>query len=484
MHRFTHFQQLTHDALQLQTRRHFLGRCAAGLGALWLAQQGQAATGVQQHVPHPRASAKRVIYLHMAGGPSHLEMFEYKPELKRLDGKDCPEEFLKGRRFAFIRGVPKMLGPVHPFRQVGESGAWLSNQLVHFESVVDHAAIVHTVSTDQFNHAPAQLLLHTGNQNLGAPSIGSWVTYGLGSENENMPGYVVLISGGKFPSAGKSVWGSGFLPSVYQGVQCRSEGEPVLYLANPRGINARLRGHIVDAINRVNRRTFEELGDPETVTRISQYELAHRMQLAASEAMDTSREPRHIHELYGTQPGKESFANNCLLARRLVERGVRYVQLFDWGWDTHGNSEETSLLHGFQDKCRDIDQPMAALLSDLRQRGLLDDTLVIWGGEFGRTPMRENRGGKEMKFAGRDHHPFAFTMWMAGGGVKPGVSYGETDPLGYAPARDAVEPRDLHATYLRLLGIDHTKLTYRFQGLDQRLTTVLKPARVLAELVS
>jgi hypothetical protein len=433
--------------------------------------------------PPLAARAKRVIYLHMAGSPSQLDLFEHKPELVKLDGKDCPQMFLEGQRFAFIRGVPKLLGPQFAFSQHGQSGAWLSDRLPHFARVVDKVAFIHTMQTDQFNHGPAQLLVHTGNQNLGYASMGAWATYGLGSENQNLPGFVVLLSGGKFPDAGKSVWGAGFLPSVYQGVQCRSSGDPVLFLSNPPGIDRSLRGRVVDAVADVDRQTYNESRDPETITRIAQYELAYRMQMSATDAMDLSQEPEHIHQLYATQPGQESFANNCLLARRLVERGVRFVQLFDWGWDSHGASESEAINGGFRDKCRLLDQPMAALLTDLDQRGLLDDTLVVWSGEFGRTPMRENRGGKPMAFIGRDHHPHAFTVWMAGGGVRPGFSYGETDPIGYSPIADKVEVRDLHATILRLLGMDHEGLIYPFQGLNQKLTGV-KPARVVEPLIA
>jgi hypothetical protein len=340
------------------------------------------------------------------------------------------------------------------------------------------------METDQFNHAPAQLLMYTGNQNFGYASMGSWVTYGLGTENENLPGFVVLISGGRFPSAGKAAWGSGFLPTVYQGVQCRSEGDPVLYLSNPPGVDAATRRRVVETINAINRRTFEELGDPETVTRIAQYEMAFRMQLSASDAMDIGREPPEVHALYGTRPGEENFANNCLLARRLVERGVRYVQLFDWGWDSHGSAGPEALNLGFKAKCEEIDRATAALLTDLERRGLLDETLVVWGAEFGRTPMRENRGGMEMKFLGRDHHPFAYTIWMAGSGVKRGYSHGETDPIGFHPITEPIQPRDLQATLLHLLGLDHKRLTYSFQGLDQRLTGVIKPARLVNEILS
>jgi hypothetical protein len=419
----------------------------------------------------------------MAGAPSQLELFEHKPELSRFNGKPCPQEFMEGKRFAFIRGVPEMLGSIFPFHQTGKSGVWISDRLPYFESVVDKACFVRTMVSEQFNHAPAQLLLHTGNQNLGHAAMGSWVTYGLGSENQNLPGFVVLVSGGKNPSAGKSVWGSGFLPSVYQGVQCRSYGDPVPFLSNPAGINSQMRHKIIETINKVNELTLDEFGDPETATRISQYELAYRMQLSASDAMDISREPQHIHDLYGTELGHESFANNCLLARRLAERGVRFIQLFDWGWDSHGAAEAEALNIGFKEKCRQTDKPIAALLSDLEQRGLLEDTLVVWGGEFGRTPMRENRGGKEMKYVGRDHHPSCFTIWLAGGGVKAGSSHGETDPFGFAPLSNPVPIRDFQATLLHLLGLDNSRLVYPFQGLDQKLTGV-KPARVVKELLA
>ncbi|MEX2307924.1 MAG: DUF1501 domain-containing protein [Pirellulales bacterium] len=481
-------------ATEQATRRHFLKESLGGLAALWCGVHSSAsaspidsarnpATPFAPRAAHLAPKAKRVIYLHMSGAPSQLELFEYKPELKALDGRDCPQQFLEGKRFAFIRGVPQLLGPVYPFRQVGEAGCWISDRLPHFQRIVDKVCFIRTMHSDQFNHAPAELLVHTGNQNLGYASIGSWATYGLGSENENLPGFVVLLSGGRFPSGGKSLWGPGFLPSVYQGVQCRSHGEPVLFLSNPAGISRELRGDMIDTLERINQRTFEEFGDPQTITRIAQYEMAFRMQMAATDAVDISQEPPHIHELYGTAPGQESFANNCLLARRLVERGVRFVQLFDWGWDSHGASADEALNAGFQDKCRQIDQATAALLIDLEQRGLLEDTLVVWGGEFGRTPMRENRGGQQMPFIGRDHHPDAFTIWLAGGGVKPGFSYGETDPIGYVPVANPVHVRDFHATLLQLLGLKHAQLTYSFRGLDEKLTGV-KPARVLHEIMA
>ena len=484
------FEQLQHDYLQDQSRRQFLSKCVAGVGSAWLtstAGRAIAAGGghdVVDQISHIAPKAKRVIFLHMAGAPSQLELFDYKPELKKLNGQPTPQEYLEGQRFAFIQGVPKLLDSVYPFHPAGESGQWISDRLPQFEKCIDDVCLIKSMHTNQFNHAPAQLLLHTGNANLGNPSIGSWVTYGLGSENDNLPGYISLVSGGKTPSAGKSVWGSGFLPSVYQGVQCRSKGDPVLYLSNPKGVSKDMRRAAIDAITDINRQAHEQTHDPETLTRISQYEMAFRMQIHANEAFDLKDEPKHVHDLYGTQPGKESFANNCLLARRLAERGVRYIQLFDWGWDSHGTGKQTAINLGFSDKCKQIDRPMYALLTDLKQRGLLDDTLVVWGGEFGRTSMRENRGGNEMKFIGRDHNPGAFTMWMAGAGVKPGFSYGETDAIGYKAAKNKVSTQDLQTTILHLLGLKHNKLTYPFQGLDQTLPGVTEPSRVVKEILT
>ncbi|MBT8036303.1 MAG: DUF1501 domain-containing protein [Verrucomicrobiae bacterium] len=481
-------QQLQHDYLQHQSRRQFLSKCVAGVGAAWLSSITDQVIG-SDALHHPQLShiapkAKRVIFLHMAGAPSQLELFDFKPELKKLDGKPTPMEYLEGQRFAFIQGVPKLLNSIYPFHQAGESGQWISDRLPHFEKVIDDVCFIKSMHTNQFNHAPAQLLLHTGNANLGNPSIGSWVTYGLGSENENLPGYISLVSGGKTPSAGKSVWGSGFLPSVYQGVQCRSKGDPVLYLSNPKGVPRNLRRATIDTITQINQQAHAETNDPETLTRIAQYELAFRMQIHANEAFNLKEEPQHIHNLYGTEPGKESFANNCLLARRLAERGVRYIQLFDWGWDSHGAGANEALNTGFKKKCQEVDQPMHALLTDLKQRGLLEDTLVVWGGEFGRTPMRENRGGKEMKLIGRDHNPGAFTMWLAGAGIKPGISYGETDPIGNKATQNPVSTQDLQATILHLLGLKHNKLTYPFQGLDQTLPGVTEPARVIDQILA
>jgi hypothetical protein len=424
-----------------------------------------------------------VIYLHMAGAPSQLELFEHKPELTRLDGQDCPASFLAGKRFAFINGVPKLLASQYPFHQSGQSGQWISDRLPHLEKHVDDLCVIRSMRTDQFNHAPAQLLVQTGNARLGYPSFGSWVLYGLGTENQNLPGFIVLLSGGKTPDGGKQLWGSGFLPSVYQGVQCRSHGEPVLYLENPSSVSRPLRRSMLDAIDAIDQQTYADFGNPETVTRIAQYELSFRMQMEATDAMDIRKEPESVRARYGSKLDKASFANNCLVARRLAERGVRFIQLYHWGWDSHGAAATEALNVGFADRCRETDQPIAALLDDLKQRGLLEDTLIVWGGEFGRTSMRENRGGQEMKWVGRDHNPGAFTMWLAGAGIRAGFSHGQTDDMGYEIVQDPVDIRDLHATMLYLLGFDHHKLNYRFQGLEQKLTSV-KPARIVGEILA
>lgn len=493
------FRELQHEQLRAQTRRHFLRTCATGMGAMAFGLLGTRAFGASSSrldfsrpatsplsvlPPQFAARAKRVIYLHMAGAPSQLELFDYKPELQALNGQPCPASFLEGKRFAFITGVPKMLGSQFPFHQAGRNGTWISDRMPHLERHIDDLCLIKSMHTDQFNHAPAQLLMQTGSPRLGGgASLGSWVTYGLGTENQNLPGFIVLVSGGKTPDGGKSLWGSGFLPSVYQGVQCRAKGEPVLYLSNPEGINRSVRHRVLEAIDQVNHHEHAELGDPETITRVAQYEMAFRMQMNASDAMDLSRESPSVHARYGTSPGQESFANNCLLARRLAERGVRFIQLYHWGWDSHGGSKDGSLHEGFAARCRETDQPIAALLDDLKASGLLEDTLVVWGGEFGRTPMQENRAGKESnEFPGRDHHTGAFTIWLAGAGIKPGV-YGETDPIGYNVIKDPVEVRDLHATIIHQLGFDHRRLIYPFQGLDQKLTGV-NPSRVVSEILS
>lgn len=475
------------------SRRHFLVESAAGLGSvafgMLLGSCREPASPVVRtvtdpmapRVPHFIPKAKRVIFLHMAGAPSQLELFDFKPELGKLDQQLCPQSFLDGKRFAFIRGTPKLLGPQAVFKQRGQAGAWVSDHLPHFASVADEVSFLKGVYTDQFNHAPAQLFVQTGSARLGRPSMGSWVTYGLGSENRDLPGFVVLTSGGKTPDAGKSIWGSGFLPSVYQGVQCRSEGEPVLFLNDPKGVTRDLKHSTILAVNEINREHFDICNDPETLTRISQYEMAFRMQISVPEVMDIAKEPPYIHALYGTTPGKASFANNCLLARKLVEKGVRFVQLFDWGWDSHGTDENLAIDIGFRNKCREVDRPMTALLLDLKQRGLLDETLVVWGGEFGRTPMQENRENKNNPFLGRDHHVEAFTMWMAGGGIQRGMTWGETDELGYYPVSGKVSVHDVQATILHQLGLDHEKLTYQFQGRPFRLTDVA--GKVIREII-
>jgi len=431
--------------------------------------------------PQFPGKARSVIYLHMAGAPSQLELFDYKPELMKMDGQDCPQSLLEGKRFAFIRGIPKMLGPQAKFAQHGDSRAWVSERMPHLSSIVDELSFLKAVTTDQFNHAPAQLMMHTGSQRLGRPSLGSWVTYGLGTENQNLPGFVVLTSGGQNPDAGKSVWGSGFLPSVYQGVQCRSVGDPVLFIKDPDGMDRDLRKASIDAINTANQEQYKTFNDPEILSRISQYEMAYKMQISVPDVMDISNEPDYVHEMYGTKPGRESFANNVLLARKLVEKGVRFVQLFDWGWDSHGSSSEGALDVGFINKCRQVDKCITALILDLKQRGLLDETLVVWGGEFGRTPMLENREGKKMPYKGRDHHTEAFTMWMAGAGTKKGGSYGETDEIGYSAANGKVEPFDIQATILHQLGFDHEKFIFPFQGRPFRLTDTR--GRVIKEIL-
>lgn len=450
----------------------FLQSCGSGTATNTSSVVFDPANPLAPKLPMFPGRAKSVIYLHMAGAPSQLELFDYKPELMKLNGQDCPPSFLEGKRFAFIRGVPKMLGPQAAFAQHGQSGAWISENLPHLATIADELSFLKGVTTDQFNHAPAQLLMQTGSARLGRPSMGAWATYGLGTENQNLPGFVVLTSGGRFPDAGKSVWGSGFLPSVYQGVQCRSEGDPVLFIKDPAGMDRDLRRASIDAINAVNQEEYKEYNDPEILSRISQYEMAYRMQISVPETMNISDEPEYIHEMYGTQPGKASFANNVLLARKLVEKGVRFVQLFDWGWDTHGTGASTSVDVGLINKCRELDKPVTALILDLKQRGLLDETLVVWGGEFGRTPMMENRDGKQNPFKGRDHHADAFTIFMAGGGIKKGVSYGETDEIGYNVISGRVNPYDIQATILNQLGFDHENFTYQFQGRPFRLTDV------------
>ncbi|HKP11658.1 MAG TPA: DUF1501 domain-containing protein [Blastocatellia bacterium] len=460
------------EAIGQVSRRWFLEQCGVGLGAIALGHLlGRAAAALPDSAPQANplapkqpplvAKAKNVIFLFMAGAPSHLDLFDYKPQLAKFNGTLPPPELLKDYRAAFINPNSKLLGPKFKFARYGKSGAELSELLPRLAEVADDIAIVKSMTTDAFNHAPGQLLMNTGSMIFGRPSMGAWVLYGLGSEGKDLPAFVVFSSGSKGPSGGNSCWGSGFLPTVYQGVQFRSGGDPVLYLSNPRGVDKELQRATLDSVRRLNQMRLDAVGDPEIATRINSFEMAFRMQDAAPELMDISKEPPSVLELYGAEPGKSSFANNCLLARRLVERGVRFVQLFHEAWDQHG-----ALVKDLKKNCQDTDQACAALIKDLKQRGMLDDTLVIWGGEFGRTPMMQ--AGDD----GGDHHPNAFTMWLAGGGIKQGITIGETDELGFNVVKDKVHVHDLHATILRLLGFDHTQLTYRFQGRDFRLTDV------------
>ena len=471
------------EMLRAVTRRHFFRQAGFGIGAAALtsllnhhalAEQSPPAVDAVNPLapkpPHFAPKAKSIIYLFMAGAPSQVDLLDYKQKLQQYDGQNIPEEMVKGERFAFIKGTPKLLGSPYNFQKWGQSGAEISELLPHLGEIADDIAVVRSLHTAQFNHAPAQIFMNTGFQIIGRPSMGSWMTYGLGSECRDLPGFVVLISGENQPDGGKACWGSGFLPTVYQGVEFRSKGDPVLFLTNPEGISPEDRRQSLDVLRDLNEMHLRSAGDPEIVTRIASYEMAYRMQSSVPELMDLSGEPQSIHAMYGTEPGKKSFANNCLLARRLVERGVRFVQLYHRGWDNHGTSAHDDIVTRLPQLCHETDQAAAALVKDLKQRGLLSSTLVVWGGEFGRTPMNEERN--RSKFLGRDHHPRAFSVWLAGGGIKPGVTLGQTDELGYNPVEDAIEVHDLHATILYLMGLDHTRLTYRFQGRDFRLTDV------------
>ena len=474
-----------HDqrALHAITRRHFFSKAAWGIGGVALASllneklfaakpEPMTINPLAPKAPHFAPKAKRVIYMFMEGAPSQLDLFDYKPKLVELNMKPCPEELIKGERFAFIKGIPKILGTPHKFDRHGQCGMELSALLPHLASVADDITLVRSMVTDAFNHAPAQIFLNSGSTQIGRPSMGSWLNYGLGSESQNLPGFVVMLSGGGQPSGGAACWSSGFLPTVYQGVQFRSQGDPVLFLSNPAGMSARERRRSLDALRDLNEMEMNATGDPEIATRINSFEMAYKMQTSAPELMDIASEPKAIHELYGTEPGKVSFANNCLLARRLIERGVRFVQLYHRGWDQHGTAAETDIVNpkGLPKQCLEADRPMAALVKDLKQRGLLDETLLIWGGEFGRTPLNEERDGS--KFLGRDHHPRAFSIWMAGGGIKAGYTHGATDEFGWSVVQDRVHVHDLQATILHCLGLEHTKLTYKFQGRAFRLTDV------------
>ncbi len=482
---------LRREHARVLTRRHFLHNSATGLGTLALASlvggELRADTPSVENPLAPRppmfpAQAKHVIYLHMSGGPPQQELFDYKPELVKHNMEPCPDDLLKNQRFAFIKGHPKLLGTPYKFEQAGKSGTWVSELLPHFKDVVDETAIIRSMKTDQFNHAPAELLVFTGAPRNGNAAMGSWITYGLGTENQDLPGFVVLISGGTDPTGGKALWSTGFLPSVYQGVQCRTVGDPILYVSDPKGMDRPMRRRTLDALRQLNEAELAEFGDPETLTRISQYELAFRMQMSVPDVMDIRQEPEAVRTSYGVQPGQASFANNCLLARRLVERGVRYVQLFDWGWDCHGTGAGDDIVKHLPEKCKQIDRPISALLKDLKQRGLLDETIVVWGGEFGRTSMNEARGGST--FLGRDHHPHCFTLWMAGGGIKGGAHMGATDELGYAIAEKSMTVHDLQATILHLLGLDPQALRYPYLGLPQRLIGVEGDGHVRKELLS
>ncbi|HJZ91253.1 MAG TPA: DUF1501 domain-containing protein [Gemmataceae bacterium] len=465
------------DPLLLQTRRHFFRDCGVGLGAMALgsllgreAQAAPAANPLAPKKPHFEPKAKSVIFLFMAGGPTQFELFEDKPELQKLHGQPIPESFIKGRRFAFMntfaKETPKLLGTKHKFARAGDGGLSVSDLFPHFAKVVDEVAFIRTVATNVFNHAPAKLFLNTGSPQFGRPAMGSWLTYGLGSEAQDLPGFVVLQSGPRGPRGGALNWGSGFLPSTYQGVPFRAGGDPIVNLGRPAGITADRQKDTLDAVADLNKVRLDRTGDPEIATRIAAYEMAYRMQTSAPELIDLSKESKKTLDMYGAEPGKPSFANNCVLARRLVERGVRFVQLYHADWDHHGDAN-LHLDGPLETICREVDRPTAALLMDLKQRGLMDSTLVVWGGEFGRTPMGEIR-----EKVGRNHHIDAYPMWLAGAGVKRGLVHGETDEFGFGPVTGRVHVHDIQATILHLLGLDHTKLTYRFQGRDFRLTDV------------
>ena len=465
------------------TRRHFFSRCAVGLGGIALASMlneqnafGAASLSGPAGLPNPMApkrghhapKAKNIIYLFMAGGPSQLELLDYKPKLIELNGQPIPQSFIEGKRFAFMDSShgTKLLGTRRTFKQHGKSGAWVSDLFPYTAGIVDDITLVHSCAADLFNHAPAKLFMNTGSGQFGRPSMGSWVTYGLGSESKDLPGFVVLQSGPRGPRGGAVNWGSGFLPTTFQGVPLRGNGDPILNLTNPQGITMARQRQAIDAIRDLNLKRAVETGDAEIHTRIAAYEMASRMQASAPELIDLRGESEATLKLYGIDKDTPSFARNCLLARRLIERGSRFVQLYHTNWDSHGGPGE-NLQSDFEKVCRDVDQGQAALVQDLKARGLLKDTLVVWGGEFGRTPMGENRDT-----TGRNHHIDAFTMWFAGGGTKAGAIIGETDELGFNPVEDRAHVHDIHATILHLLGLDHKKLTFRFQGRDFRLTDV------------
>lgn len=454
------------------TRRHLFGQCGVGLGSIALGSMlngsGEASesSAVLNKEPHYPPKAKAVIYLFMAGGPSQLDLCMDKPVLKKNHGKQPPKEFLDAKRFAFLKGTESLLGSKRTFKQYGECGQELSELLPCHRDIVDDVCWLHGMKTDVFNHGPAKLMSNTGSPQPGRPSMGSWVTYGLGAETENLPGFVVLQSGPRGPRAGSSLWSSGFLPTSYQGVPFLNGPEPILNLEVPKGISRENERRFVDLVSKMNQNRLDQVGDPEISTRIAAYEMAYRMQTSAPELMDLSGESKETMEMYGAEPGKPSYANNCLLARRMIERGTRFVQLYHTSWDHHGGPTENIDIH-LPQIAKEIDQPTVALIQDLKQRGLLEDTIVIWGGEFGRTPMGEVREN-----TGRDHHIDAYSMWVAGGGFKPGTIYGRTDDLGLTTVDETVHVHDLHATILHQLGMDHKKLTFRFQGRDYRLTDI------------
>ena len=461
--------------LQQVTRRQLFEQCGIGVGkaaltSLFVGDQLFSAPSDGPSGLHHAPRAKNVIYLFMAGAPSQFELFERKPELQKLSGKELPPSMLEGKRFAFMesfaKNPPKLLGTRREFKQHGESGQWVSECLPHMAQVVDDLTFVRSMHTDNFNHAPAKILMNTGSPIFGRPSMGSWVSYGIGSESKELPGFVVLQSGPRGPRGGAMNWASGFLPTAHQGIPFQSGGAPILNMSNPPGFDSGRQSASIDAILDLNRMNLEKFGDPEIETRISAYEMAHRMQTSGPELIDFSTESRATLDMYGAEPGEKSFANNCILARRLVERGVRFVQLYHASWDHHGGPTE-NLDNNLDEVCLDVDQGISALIRDLKQRGLLEDTLVVWGGEFGRTPM-----GEERDTIGRNHHIDAFTMWFAGGGTKPGQTIGKTDEIGFSPVEDPIHVHDVQATILHLLGIDHTKLTFKFRGRDFRLTDV------------
>ncbi|HWL08899.1 MAG TPA: DUF1501 domain-containing protein [Planctomicrobium sp.] len=463
-----------------QTRRHFFRNCGVGVGAMALAEllSRETARGAipEKAVLHHPARAKAVIFLFMAGGPSQLDLFTDKPLLRKHHGKLPPQEALEGKRFAFLKGNELLLGPARKFGRYGGCGQELSDFLPAHRDIVDEVCWLHGMRTDVFNHGPAKLFVNTGSPQPGRPSMGSWLTYGLGSETSDLPGFVVLQAGPRGPRAGSALWSSGFLPTTHQGVPFRNGPEPILNLSSPFGVTHEDERNFVDTLSDLNSHRFAEVRDPEIMTRIAAYEMAYRMQTSAPELMDLPQEPQHILDLYGATPGEPSFAASCLLARRLVERGVRFVQIYHTNWDHHGGPTENLEEH-LPKVCREVDQASAALVLDLKQRGLLDETIVLWGGEFGRTPMGEVR-----QMTGRDHHIDAYTMWAAGGGFKPGMIYGASDDLGLTVAENPIHVHDLQATILHQLGINHEKLTYRFQGRNFRLTDV--HGHVVSEIIS